>query len=321
MNEYDLFKSIGEVDEKLMNRYDAKTAREVKKSARRVRLIVDLVVLLLLFAAVVLLFLHPTKKKMQQDKESLSVSADLKGTIYGTAQELIYDALQSTEYGKKANTVAENYVHLMKDAIEFHVLSEKFLPNKAGIVPFQSFLDYSDHPAFSVCITDEKGQQIILSLQEPEYSGSAGTVQFEGVPISARVRIDGNTSGKEYKKREEAYLERLKDSGIGNRIAAEISASDWEMDSTESLQIVDRYLDVLAALYSFEEIEYSTIKEISLVTPEERMLYGEKQEPYAVRFVDEEDNVIIIYAEGSGRPLFDSVIINGALIRYCIYRI
>ena len=209
----------------------------------------------------------------------------------------------------------------MKDAIEFHVLSEKFLPNKAGIVPFQSFLDYSDHPAFSVCITDEKGQQIILSLQEPEYSGSAGTVQFEGVPISARVRIDGNTSGKEYKKREEAYLERLKDSGIGNRIAAEISASDWEMDSTESLQIVDRYLDVLAALYSFEEIEYSTIKEISLVTPEERMLYGEKQEPYAVRFVDEEDNVIIIYAEGSGRPLFDSVIINGALIRYCIYRI
>jgi hypothetical protein len=65
MNEYDLFKSIGEVDEKLMNRYDAKTAREVKKSARRVRLIVDLVVLLLLFAAVVLLFLHPTKKKIR----------------------------------------------------------------------------------------------------------------------------------------------------------------------------------------------------------------------------------------------------------------
>ncbi len=70
MNEYDLFKSIGEVDEKLMKRYDAETAREVKKSARRVRLIVDLVVLLLLFAAVVVLFLHPTKKKIRMPSGS-----------------------------------------------------------------------------------------------------------------------------------------------------------------------------------------------------------------------------------------------------------
>ena len=70
MNEYDLFKSIGEVDEKLMKRYDQETAREVRKASRRVRLIVDIVVLLLLFAAVIALFLHPTHKKIRMPSGS-----------------------------------------------------------------------------------------------------------------------------------------------------------------------------------------------------------------------------------------------------------
>ncbi len=257
-------------------------------------------------------------QKKQQDKEALSVSEEFKGTIYGTAQELIYDALQSTEYGDKANTVAGNYARFMKGAIEYVM---PFNPVTASIVPFQSFLDFTDPPAFSICLSNEKGQKLVLSLQEPLYPGSAGTVQFEDTPISARSRFDVNTSDKEYKKREESYMERLKESGIGNRIAAEIKASDWELDSSDSVNMIDHYLELLASLYAFEQVKYLPIKEITLIIPEERMLHGENREPYGVRFIDEEENVIIIYAEARGRPLFDSVIINGALIRYCIYRL
>ena len=57
MIEYDLMRSIGELDEKLLRRYDAETARAVRRAARRRRLILDLILLLLLAGAVLWLIL------------------------------------------------------------------------------------------------------------------------------------------------------------------------------------------------------------------------------------------------------------------------
>ena len=78
MNEYDLMRSIGELDEKLLRRYDAETARAVRRAARRRRLILDLILLLLLAGAVLWLILGrsaASEDKMQRIDESAVASS------------------------------------------------------------------------------------------------------------------------------------------------------------------------------------------------------------------------------------------------------
>lgn len=78
MNEYDLMRSIGELDEKLLRRYDAETARAVRRAARRRRLILDLILLLLLAGAVLWLILGRSAAaadKMQRMNESAVASS------------------------------------------------------------------------------------------------------------------------------------------------------------------------------------------------------------------------------------------------------
>ncbi len=70
MNEYDLFKSIGEVDEKLMRRYDPETARRARRSSRRVRLIVDLILVLLIVGLFVWLLLRGSAAERRVNAET-----------------------------------------------------------------------------------------------------------------------------------------------------------------------------------------------------------------------------------------------------------
>ena len=273
------------------------------------------VLVLLLIAYIVFLnSCHANKS----GKEVFSVAEEYKGTVYETAQELIYEVLQSTDYRNQANTVAENYTRFLQASIEYVM---PFTPVGARVVPFQSFLDYSNTPSFSICLYNKEGQELVLSLQEPLYSGSAGTSQFEGYPLYGRMRCNEGYTKKDYKERKKYYLDQLEATGIGAQTASIIEASDWEKGVSDTESFVKDYLDILSTMYAYDQFKYYPIKDISLVTPEERMMYNTVMEPYALELIDEKGNIIKIYDCRSSRREFCSVLYNETLIFYCITRL
>ncbi len=251
----------------------------------------------------------------------LDVPEQWRGRVYEDVQRMIYDALLDTEYRSMAAAVSENYTQLLEEAISYN--EQYFRPVSAGIVPFRTYLDYAEAPEISVCVTTDKGDTLTLSLAEPTCAGSGGTVMANDRPYSMRLKKNEHRSRPEYELRWVRFEARLKIDGVEERIAEAIERSDWELDEDEKRDCVNFYIRRLTSLYTYDLAEYHPIRQISMVTPEEKMLSEAFRmlAPYAVELTDAEGNVIVIYNNSTGRPNFYSAIVNGSLVVYAITRL